>query len=224
MEIIEKIIRFINTILDYIYKKRCYFCGKSKEAVKMCSKCYNELCFSNYRANRQVLGIDIYVAGLYEKTLQKMIRGIKYHHQKELAYYQAKFMWEYFQEVLKEKEIANDFQVVPVPLHKTRERERGYNQMKLVAEEFCKLSGYEPNYELVKRVKKTKAQYKLTRQERLKNLSKAFMVDKSKFIEGKTVLLIDDICTTGSTFESMISELKSAGINNILCLATSSPH
>ena len=76
MEIIEKIIRFINTLLDYIYKKRCYFCGKSKEAVKMCSKCYNELCFSNYRANRQVLGIDIYVAGLYEKTLQKMIRGI----------------------------------------------------------------------------------------------------------------------------------------------------
>ncbi len=223
MGIIEKIIRYINTLLDYIYKKRCYFCGKSKEAVKMCSKCYNELCFSNYRANRQVLGIDIYVAGLYEKTLQKMIRGIKYHRQKELAYYQAKFMWEYFQEVLKEKEIAKDFQVVPVPLHKTRERERGYNQMKLVAEEFCKLSGYVPNYELIKRVKKTKAQYKLTRQERLKNLSKAFMVDKSKFIEGKTVLLIDDICTTGSTFESMISELKSAGINDILCLATSSP-
>ena len=86
----------------------------------MCSKCYNELCFSNYRANRQVLGIDIYVAGLYEKTLQKMIRGIKYHHQKELAYYQAKFMWEYWQCL----GISKDFVVIPVPLHKKRQKKR----------------------------------------------------------------------------------------------------
>lgn len=220
----EDLKKIINTLLDYIYKKRCYFCGKSYECVKMCSKCYDELKFSDARVNRIILGTDVYVAGIYEKTLQKMIRGIKYHKQKSLAYYQAKFMWEYFQQILEEKNINKDFQVVPVPLYKTRERQRGYNHMQLIAKEFCELSGFEPNYELITRIKHTKAQYKLSRQERLKNLKNAFKVDKTKLIEGKTVLIIDDICTTGSTFESMITELKSNGINDIVCFATSSPY
>lgn len=220
----EKIIKILDKLLDYIYKKKCYFCGKNYECVKMCSKCYEELKFAEPRVNRIIIGADVYVAGIYEKNLQKMIRGIKYHNQKELAYYQAKFMWEYFQELLERNNINKEFQVVPVPLYKTRERKRGYNHMQLVAEEFCNLSGYEPNYKLITRIKNTKAQYKLSRQERLKNLDKAFTVDETKLIQGKTVLIIDDICTTGSTFESMITELKSNGINDIVCFATSSPY
>lgn len=220
----EDLKTLIDKLLDYIYKKRCYFCGRSYECVKMCSKCYDTLAFSDLRVNRTVLGSDVYVAGIYEKTIQKMIRGIKYHKQKSLAYYQAKFMWEYFLALCDEMGIDKEFQVVPVPLYKTRERQRGYNHMKLVAEEFCNLSGFEPNYELIKRVKHTKAQYKLSRPERLKNLHKAFEVDKSKFIEGKPVLILDDICTTGSTFESMISELQANGIDDIVCFATSSPN
>lgn len=220
----EDVKKIVDKFLDYIYKKRCYFCGKSYECVKMCSKCYGELRFSEPRVNRIILGKDVYAAGIYEKTLQKMIRGIKYHKQKSLAYYQAKFMWEYFQEIIERNNISKDFQVVPVPLHKTRERQRGYNHMQLVAKEFCMLSGYEPNYELITRVKHTKAQYKLTRQERLKNLHNAFQADKTKLIRGKSILIIDDICTTGSTFEAMITELKSKGIDDIVCFATSSPY
>ena len=95
--------------------------------------------------------------------------------------------------------------------------------MELVAEEFCKLSGYSLNKELIKRIKSTKPQYKLTRAERMKNLEKAFQVDPSKLLN-LPILIIDDICTTGSTFEAMIDELNSHGINNITCLATSSPY
>lgn len=220
----EDLKKIIDKLLDYIYKKKCYFCGKSNESVKMCSKCYEELEFCNLKPNRIILGSDVYVAGIYDKNLQKMIRGIKYHKQKGLAYYQAKFMWEYFQELLIQSNITKEFQVVPVPLHKARERKRGYNHMQLVAKEFCELSGYEPNYELITRVKHTKAQYKLSRPERLKNLHNAFKVDKTKLIEDKGILIIDDICTTGSTFEAMITELKSNGINDIMCFATSSPY
>ena len=214
---------FILHLLDYIYKKKCYFCSKSTESVKMCSNCYEELIFTEPKPNRCILGVNIYVAGIYEKYLQKMIRGLKYHNQKELAYYQAKFMWEYMQEILKRNHNSKDFQVVPVPLHKTRERKRGYNHMELVVREFCQLSGYEGNYELIKRIKSTKAQYKLTRQERLKNLENAFDVDKSKLIPNKIILILDDICTTGATFESMIEELQKVGIYDIVCLATSTP-
>ena len=89
-------------------------------------------------------------------------------------------------------------------------------------EEFCRLSGFPFNFELIKRVKDTKPQYKLTRKERMENLDKAFVVDKTNYLP-LPVLLIDDICTTGSTFEAMIDTLKKEGITDIVCLASSNP-
>lgn len=205
-------------LLDFIYKKKCYFCSKSNESVRMCSKCYDELTFADIRVSRAIEGVDVYCAGIYEKTLQKMIRGIKYHRQKELAYYAAKFLWEYF----KQTNLTKDYQVVPVPLHKTRIRKRGYNHMELIADEFCALSGFIPNYKIIERIKNTKPQYKLSREEKFKNLENAFSVNIEKDLK-KPVLLIDDICTSGATFSSMIKELKSCGIEDITCLALSTP-
>ena len=100
--------------------------------------------------------------------------------------------------------------------------QRKYNHMELVCEEFSKLSGYEYNFDLIKRIKDTKPQYKLNREQRLENLSSAFKVNKD-FYKNKTVLIIDDICTTGSTFEEMIKELNNSGITDIVCFATSTP-
>ena len=78
------------------------------------------------------------------------------------------------------------------------------------------------NKDLITRIKDTKPQYKLKRNERLVNLSSAFKVTKENY-KGKTVLLIDDICTTGATFEEMIKELTKNGITNIVCLAATTP-
>ena len=94
--------------------------------------------------------------------------------------------------------------------------------MELVAKEFCNLSGYSLNTDLIERIKNTKPQYKLSRAEKLKNLENAFRVNKSADT-GKPVLLMDDICTSGATFMSMIKELKKSDIQNIVCLACSSP-
>lgn len=94
--------------------------------------------------------------------------------------------------------------------------------MELVCEEFSKLSGFACNFNLIKRVKDTKPQYKLNRKERLINLHEAFEVDK-QYITGKNILLMDDICTTGATFEEMINELQKAGVQNITCFATATP-
>lgn len=209
--------KFINSLLDLIYRKKCYFCGKSKHSVKMCPECFEKLEYNNFLANRIILGVDIFCAGVYTKELQKLIRGLKYHKQKDLAYYQAKFMYEYFKniDVLQNKE----FEVVAVPQHKNRIKKRKYNHMELVCEEFAKLAKFECNFELIARIKDTKPQYKLSRNERLKNLSDAFVVDKTKISE-KTVLIIDDICTTGSTFEEMIKVLNQNGVKNIVCFAT----
>lgn len=186
----------------------------------MCPSCYEKLEFSDRIANRIVDSVDVYCAGIYTKELQKLIRGLKYHKQRDLAYFQAKFMYEYFANLdnLKNK----DFELIPVPLHQNRMKKRKYNHMELVCEEFSKLSGFECNFELIKRIKDTKPQYRLSRVQRLKNLSGAFEVNKDK-ISGKPLLIMDDICTTGSTFEEMIKALKNAGVKNIVCFATSTP-
>lgn len=186
----------------------------------MCPTCYEKLEFLDNNANRIIDNVDIYCAGTYTKELQKLIRGLKYHKQKDLAYYQAKFMYDYFCNLRISKN--KNFELVPVPLHKNRIKKRKYNHMELVCEEFSKLSGFECNFELIKRIKDTKPQYKLSRKQRLTNLKGAFYVDKNK-ITGKPILLMDDICTTGSTFEEMIEVLKNTGVKNIVCFATSTP-
>ena len=210
----------LESLLDLIYRKKCYFCGKSKNSLKMCDECFESLEFSNRNANRVIDGVDIFCAGVYTKNLQKLIRGLKYHKQKELAYYQAKFMYEYFSFVENLKN--TEFVLVPVPLHRNRIHKRKYNHMELVCEEFSKLSGFQCEFELIKRVKDTKPQYKLSRLQRLENLSNAFEVDRTKIPE-KPILILDDICTTGATFEEMVKVLKNAGCKNITCFATSTP-
>ncbi len=210
--------KFLESLLDWIYKKRCYFCGSSKECVKMCSDCYDTLDFLPVQINRIAEGKKIYCAGVYSKNLQKMIRGLKYHGQKELAYYCAKFMYEYFTKITDDR----DFQIVPVPIFEKRKKQRKYNHMELVASEFARLSGMEVNFELIKRIKDTKAQYNLKKHERIENLKSAFAVNENEFKQ-KRLLIIDDICTTGATFEEMIKAFRSKGIEEIVCFAATTP-
>lgn len=208
----------LSNLLDWIYKKKCYFCRSSKEAVKMCSKCYDDMDFLPVQINRIIDGKKVYCAGVYSKNLQKLIRGLKYHNQKDLAYYLAKFMAEYLNKITDK----TDFEIIPVPIYPKREKKRKYNHMNLVGEELANLTNNSLNKNLIKRVKDTKPQYKLKRHERMQNLNGAFEVDKSNYT-GKTLLLIDDICTTGSTFEEMIKEFAKHGITDIICFAATTP-
>lgn len=210
---------FLIGLLDWIYKKKCYCCGKSKESVKLCSKCYDELDFLPAGVNRTFNNCNIYCAGIYSKNLQKIIRGLKYHNQRDLAFYVAKFMYQYWQRLDKQ----DKYIIIPVPIYDKRKKQRKYNHMDLVARELSSLSGYEVYYDLIKRIKNTKPQYKLKKSERMLNLNKAFKVDKSKYKQDMKLLLIDDICTTGSTFEEMIREFNNEGIYDITCLATTTP-
>lgn len=211
--------KFFIGLLDWIYKKKCYFCKSSKECVKMCSRCYAELEHLSPSVNRIVYSKNVFCAGVYSKNLQKLIRGLKYHNQPDLAYYLAKFMYEYWVQLTN----ADDYQIVPVPIYYTRLRKRKYNHMQLVAEEFSKLSGYPVNSGLILRVKDTRPQYKLKRAERLENLKNAFKVDISQLDRRRKILILDDICTTGSTFEEMIKEFEKNNIYDITCFAATTP-
>ena len=78
----------------------------------MCSKCYDDMDFLPAKVSRTVCSKKVYCAGVYSKNLQKLIRGLKYHNQSDLAFFLAKFMTEYFAKVTDKK----DFEVVPVPI------------------------------------------------------------------------------------------------------------
>jgi len=75
------------SLLDWIYKKRCYFCKRSSESVRMCTECYDKLTTLPVGINRIINGVNILCAGNYSKDLQKLIRGLKYHKQRDLAFY-----------------------------------------------------------------------------------------------------------------------------------------
>lgn len=207
-------------LLDLIYKKRCYFCRKTSESTVMCKSCYDQIDVlppSSLQDFDGIVGVPVFSASIYGKNIQKLIRGVKYHNQRELALFQARLMFEFWENV---QEKNSDYAIVPVPLFKSRERKRRYNHMLLVAKEFSKLSGYEVKNDLIKRIKNTKPQYKLTTEERKNNLHGAFEVNKTKY-NGENILLIDDIYTTGSTLSEMVKELRRSDIEKITCLTTS---
>lgn len=213
----QRILKQLSGLLDFLYKKRCYFCHSSKENTKMCNKCYETIELNPPAPVIKILGKEVYSASVYTKNLQKLIRAIKYHNQTELAYFQAKIMYNYWQTL----PISDEkFVIVPVPLHKNRLKDRKYNHMELVAKEFSKLTGYDLNNSLIYRIKETKPQYRLSIKEREENLEGAFLVDKTSYDEEK-LLIIDDILTTGSTIKAMFQAFFKKDMHKVTAFTTS---
>ena len=98
--------------------------------------------------------------------------------------------------------------VVPVPLHPHRQRERGYNQARILAEAVGQING-RPVLELLVRHKPTAPQWRLSRVQRGKNLRGAF--SGLPAAAGMNILLVDDVCTTGATLEEGALALRRAG-------------
>jgi ComF family protein len=117
--------------------------------------------------------------------------------------------------------IAGADALVPVPLHRRRLFHRRYNQAALLAQEIGRLSGKPVLFDALQRVRATPAQGHLTRAERRKNVKGAFRLDPAQkaAIEGKTILLIDDVMTTGATINECARVLIDAGAKNAFALS-----
>jgi competence protein ComFC len=110
-------------------------------------------------------------------------------------------------------ERLRDFQfdvMVPVPLHPTRQRERGFNQASLLAESLSAQTAIRSK-PVLERIRYTTTQTALDRSERMENLRNAFRLRKNTDVRGLRVLLIDDVLTTGSTLSECARVLKRAG-------------
>lgn len=101
--------------------------------------------------------------------------------------------------------------IISVPLHKTRERKRGYNQAHLISKELSRIMQLPEGSDLLIRTKNTSPQSLLNRYEKSSNVTNAFKVIDVNKIEGKKILLIDDVLTTGNTVNECSRVLIEAG-------------
>ena len=107
--------------------------------------------------------------------------------------------------------------VVPTPMHKSDLKLRGYNQSELIARVVSEILGIKMIKDAVIKNRKTRNQKSLNRSEREKNLKEAFNITKPEKISGKRILLIDDICTTGSTMKEITKTLKENNAVSVIC-------
>lgn len=114
--------------------------------------------------------------------------------------------------------LSRDALIIPIPLHPSRERTRGFNQSFLIARSFGEKIGIPVRNDILQKIKRTKAQIALAREERLKNMDGVFAVSDTSAIKDKTIILLDDVKTTGATLEEAARVLRAAGAKRIWAL------
>lgn len=98
--------------------------------------------------------------------------------------------------------------IIPVPLHPSKKKKRGFNQAERLGKIFSQHTGVALNTELVHRVKNTPTQTRLSPEERLNNLKDAFKIFSTQSLSGKRILVVDDVLTTGATCSEVARVLK----------------
>jgi len=109
--------------------------------------------------------------------------------------------------------------LMPVPLHPRRLRERGFNQSLLLSREVARALNADLDFLSLKRIKYTKPQTGLGSEERSRNVARAFQVSRREAVKGRSIVLVDDVATTGSTLNECARALKKAGCREVFCLA-----
>jgi ComF family protein len=154
--------------------------------------------------------------------VQHLVHNIKYNGHQHAAVAAGKLYGKELQESNNYKNI--DF-IVPVPLHRRRQMKRGYNQSELLAKGISEFINAPVSVKNLIRAKKSESQTKKSAEQRIKNVKDIFTLRNPQLFEGKHLLLVDDVLTTGATLEScasaLVSQLKDVRIS-IVTLAVAS--
>lgn len=198
--------------LPYIKEPCCKKCGKEirRQEEEYCYDCRKRE--HVYTEGRALFS--------YNQIMQGSVAALKYKNRQEYAEIYGKEMAQAFHKQMRRWEAEA---LIPVPVHKSRYRERGYNQAALLARSIAKHTGLPEEERLLLRTKKTAAQKSLNTKERVKNLQDAFQLRKN-VVQYKKVILVDDIYTTGSTADACARVLKEGGAEAVylLCLCIGS--
>lgn len=188
---------------QYVQEPYCLKCGKpiEDEGEEYCKDCKD-------KPHYYIEGRACFV---YNEYMKESIYRFKYNNKQEYATYYSKAIYD---RLGRKMQFWNADALIPVPIHKDRLKKRGYNQAELIAKGLSRLTNIPIKNHILTRKNSTKALKNLDAKERENNLKKAFIV-KENVVELRTVIIVDDIYTTGSTVDAISSVLLEAGVENV---------
>lgn len=191
----------------------CQRCGRAQPTpVDRCDLCRDDAAFPLQRAR---------AAALHVSPLREWIHLLKYEGRRDLAPLLARYLVAALDRPDWREIVPRLDAVAPVPLHDERRRERGYNQAELLAQALCERRRLPLRTDLVQRSRLTRSQVGLNRAERRENVQDAFTATSA--CRGLSVLLIDDVYTTGATLCACASALLKAGVAAVYALTLAIP-
>lgn len=195
-------------LLSVFLESRCEFCQRTT-SNSLCEYCWQKLS-SHQLSKSDRLKLHqtqaIFAWGRYDGQLKRAIALMKYDHKPEIGSVLGTLLGQAW---LKSKliKLPSKVTVVPIPLHRNKQRERGFNQAEVMAKSFCQITGYQLNTQALIRLKETEAMFNLeTLAARAKNLQGALQIGAK--LPKYPVLLLDDIHTTGTTVKESIKVLQ----------------
>jgi len=193
----------IKKIFYKIFPYKCILCGIEESDIKMdlCNPCLNNLPFAKN-----------YTCFKYTSPIDRLILQIKFGEDLVAASILGKIFAARLQDIYCTKTHLPEM-IIPIPLHKKRLRERGFNQATELAKPIAKLLKIPLARNVCKRIKHTKPQAELSSKERIKNVKNAFQTKYA--FDNKYIAVIDDVITTGNTMHSFCQMLKANGAKNI---------
>ncbi len=219
--------------LDLLFPPLCLKClqgVKSGEAI--CDSCFSSIkisktffcgkCRLRLAENKKICHQDFpYILGAaadyQDETVKHLVRNLKFGFIRSAARPLASLLVNCAESV---NYPITAFTVIPIPLNKKRERQRGFNQSFLIAEIFADHFGLELNPDILIRDKNTEAQSEIKDfEKKSENVKNCFSVKKPDLVQGKNFILIDDVVTSGATFFEAAGALKQNGAKKIIALA-----
>jgi ComF family protein len=209
MALLSRAFRFA---LDMVFPPVCAVCDGPLNGANLpvCPACFDSLEILGEKALRLRAGeyafSEAVSAWNFCDKFQSLVHLLKYDNKRCIGKELAARMCG----LLNKKDFAGIDVLVPVPIHHTRKRERGYNQAEIIGEVVAGWLGKPMVPKLLRRLRSTGTQTKLKKEERAKNISGAFKANGSAMM-GKSVLLVDDVLTTGATVNECARVLRQAG-------------
>lgn len=203
-------------ILHFFFPNRCPVCREVIHSnEKFCEKCYSEL--NHYSGEFEIENSDSFTAPLvYDEKVNQAIFLLK----DGICGNSDYALGELLAQKLKENGISKKTDIIiPVPMYSYDEKRRGYNQSVLIGKQLERIIGIKCDSKIVVKTRSTVEQKTLSKRERHENLKGVFRIDNPEKIKGKRVLIVDDICTTGSTLSEIADLLKENGAEEVHCAA-----
>ena len=194
--------KIIDFVFNIVFPPKCLICGMTGNDV-LCPKCVSQIKYTPY-----VNGPTASVA-IYDGIIKTAIKKFKFEKKKRLAKPLAKIMLDNLP--------FQDFDaIIPVPLHKTRSKDRGFNQSEFLAKDISDFYQVPIFSDVLIRTRNTTPQFGLKKEKRHINVKGAFAITGADKIIGRNILLIDDIMTTGATANECIKALFAAGAKRVI--------